>query len=55
MMRRSDTAVSNSLQFNCGVHLAQSRGSLCALEDTMIQCKYTQVSSAIVKEVINFL
>lgn len=55
MMRHSETAVSNSLQFHCGVHLAQSTGSLCASEDKMIQCKYTQVSSAIVKEVINFL
>lgn len=55
MMRRSETAVSNSLQFHCGVHLAQSTGSLCASEDKMIQRKYTQVSSTIVKEVINFL
>lgn len=47
--------VSNSLQFNCGVHLAQSRWSLAALEDKMIKCKYTQVSLAIVKVVINFL
>lgn len=29
--------VSNSLQFNCGVHLAQSRWSLGALEDKMIK------------------
>lgn len=54
-MRRSETAGSNSLQFNCGVHLAQSTGSLCASEDKMIQRKHTQVSSAMAKEVINFL